>query len=82
MPYDDTLKFKAIDYIRDQFTPHYPVSMIDGVRVDFGDGWGLLRASNTEPAITSRFEAKTMERTQEIRQLMLSALHAYEQQRA
>lgn len=82
MPYDDTLKFKAIDYIRDQFTPHYPVSMIDGVRVDFGDGWGLLRASNTEPAITSRFEAKTMERTQEIRQLMLNALRAFEQQRA
>lgn len=80
MPYDDALKFKAIDYIREQFTPNYPVSMIDGVRVDFGDGWGLLRASNTEPAITSRFEATTMERTQQIRQLMLNALRAFEQQ--
>ncbi|HEU5086412.1 MAG TPA: phosphomannomutase/phosphoglucomutase [Roseiflexaceae bacterium] len=76
--YDEALKFKAIDYIYATFSPHYPVSTIDGVRVDFGDGWGLLRASNTEPAITSRFEATTWERATQIRDQMLAALHEFE----
>ena len=34
---------------------------MDGIRVDFADGWGLLRASNTSPALTARFEASTQE---------------------
>ena len=49
----------------------------DGVRIDFGDGWGLVRASNTEPAITTRFEARTIERVREIRALMLGALESF-----
>jgi phosphomannomutase len=78
IPYDDSLKFRAIEYIHEQFSARYPVSTIDGVRVDFGDGWGLLRASNIEPAITSRFEARTPERTAEIRDQMLHTLHDFE----
>ena len=34
---------------------------MDGIRVDFTDGWGLVRASNTGPALTARFEANTEE---------------------
>jgi len=34
---------------------------MDGIRVDFTDGWGLVRASNTSPALTARFEADTQE---------------------
>ena len=49
---------KIIEYLRDTFAPRYDVIDVDGVRVDFGDGWGLVRASNTEPAITTRFEAR------------------------
>lgn len=79
IPYDEGRKFAAIDYIRDQFAPRYPVSDIDGVRVDFGDGWGLVRASNTEPAITTRFEARTWERATEIRDLMLGRLREFGQ---
>jgi phosphomannomutase len=78
--YDEALKFKAVDYIRDQFVHDYPVSEVDGVRVDFGDGWGLIRASNTEPAITTRFEARTWERAHQIRDLMLAKLREFEQQ--
>jgi phosphomannomutase/phosphoglucomutase len=40
---------------------------VDGVRVLFGDGWGLIRASNTQPIIVTRFEARTEARLAEIR---------------
>jgi phosphomannomutase len=50
---------------------------VDGVRVDFGDGWGLVRASNTEPAITTRFEARTSARVHEIRNLMLGKVEEF-----
>ena len=41
---------------------------IDGVRVEYPDGWGLLRASNTQPALVLRFEAQTEPRLAEIRE--------------
>ena len=43
------------------------ISTIDGLRVDFADGWGLVRASNTEPAITLRFEADNDEALEDIK---------------
>jgi phosphomannomutase/phosphoglucomutase len=43
---------------------------VDGVRVTFPDGWGLIRASNTQPILVLRFEAKTEARLEEIRQLI------------
>ncbi|WNG50732.1 phosphomannomutase/phosphoglucomutase [Archangium minus] len=43
---------------------------VDGVRVTFPDGWGLIRASNTQPILVLRFEARTPERLEEIRQLI------------
>jgi phosphomannomutase len=79
LAFDEALKFRAIDFIRDTFAPNYAVSTVDGVRVDFGDGWGVVRASNTEPAITTRFEAQTPARVAEIRALMLGALDQFKQ---
>ncbi|NJN18226.1 MAG: phosphomannomutase/phosphoglucomutase [Oscillochloris sp.] len=70
-------KFAAIDYIQAHFAGRYPLIDVDGVRVDYGDGWGLIRASNTEPAITTRFEAKTLERAQAIRAEMLGVLEEF-----
>jgi phosphomannomutase len=75
--FPEELKFQAIEYVREQFAATHQVTDVDGVRVDFGDGWGLLRASNTEPAITNRFEAQTMERAQEIRDLMMGVVEAF-----
>ena len=43
---------------------------IDGARVDFGDGWGLIRASNTQPVIVLRAEAETPEALATIRQTL------------
>jgi phosphomannomutase/phosphoglucomutase len=47
---------------------------VDGVRVTFPDGWGLIRASNTQPLLVLRFEAKTRERLDEIRKLIETTL--------
>jgi phosphomannomutase/phosphoglucomutase len=47
---------------------------IDGLRVNFKDGWGLLRASNTSPKLVLRFEAQTSERLEEIQKLFLTQL--------
>ena len=47
---------------------------IDGLRVDFDDGWGLIRASNTTPKLVLRFEAKTSSRLKEIKNMFLNQL--------
>ena len=47
---------------------------IDGARVSFPDGWGLVRASNTQPALVLRFEAETLDRLGEIRDLVESTI--------
>jgi len=52
----------------------YHPNRIDGVRLEFADGWGMIRASVTEPLFTLRFEAKSAVRLQEIIELLLSAL--------
>jgi phosphomannomutase len=75
--YPETEKFRLIEYLRQRFAAQYPVVAVDGVRVDFGDGWGLVRASNTEPAITTRFEAGTDTRLYAIRDIMLEAVEDF-----
>jgi phosphomannomutase/phosphoglucomutase len=44
------------------------------VRIRFGDGWGLVRASNTQPVLVVRFEAKTAERMEEIQTLVMNKI--------
>jgi len=48
----------------------YEIIDIDGMRIHFGDGWGLLRASNTQPALVMRFEAPDASRLQTIRHII------------
>lgn len=57
----DDVKFKIIDAVRDRLQDKYEVITVDGARAIFEHGWGLVRASNTQPAITMRFEAHTRE---------------------
>jgi phosphomannomutase len=78
LDFPEELKFAAVEYVRDTFAGQFRVIDVDGVRVDFGDGWGLVRASNTEPALTTRFEARTPERVAQIRDLMIGAVRAFE----
>jgi phosphomannomutase/phosphoglucomutase len=60
--------------LKKEFAGRHRVIDIDGVRVEFGDGWGLVRASNTQPVLVVRFEARTPERLAEIQSLFMGAL--------
>jgi phosphomannomutase/phosphoglucomutase len=55
----DERKFAVVESAKRHFGRKYDVIDIDGVRVQFGEGWGLLRASNTQPVLVLRFEAGT-----------------------
>ena len=66
----DEIKFQLIEKVKEEFKKEYKVIDVDGVRIEFPDGWGLIRASNTQPALVLRFEAATKERLQEIRSLI------------
>lgn len=66
----DDEKFQIVARVRDYFKKQFPIFDLDGVRVDFGDGWGLLRASNTQPVLVMRFEAGTQKRLDELKALV------------
>lgn len=64
---DEEQKFAIVDRAVAHFRSRYDVIDVDGVRVLFGDGWGLIRASNTQPVLVARFEALTEQRLAAIR---------------
>ncbi len=62
MRFADDKKFAVVEDVKRSLKEKYGAERaitLDGVRLDFGDSWGLLRASNTEPLLSIRFEAKT-----------------------
>ena len=65
---------EIVESLKIFFKKSYNVIDIDGIRVDFPDGWGLVRPSNTQPALVLRFEAKTKERLEEIQKLICDKL--------
>ena len=69
-------KFGIVQRAVDHFRASHDVIDVDGVRVQFGDGWGLIRASNTQPVLVMRFEALSEQRLGEIRETMESWLRA------
>jgi phosphomannomutase/phosphoglucomutase len=73
----DEEKFKIAAAAEAYFKANYECIDIDGVRIKFGDGWGLVRASNTQPVIVCRFEARTSERLEEIKSLVLTQLQEF-----
>ncbi|MFH0786619.1 MAG: phosphomannomutase/phosphoglucomutase [Pseudomonadota bacterium] len=60
-------KFQIVEAAKKELAREYPIIDVDGVRVLFEDGWGLIRASNTQPVLVLRFEAHSSTRLQEIR---------------
>ncbi|MBW2650355.1 MAG: phosphomannomutase/phosphoglucomutase, partial [Deltaproteobacteria bacterium] len=72
----DDIKFQVVERIKDRFAEDedYDIIDIDGVRVQFEDGWGLVRASNTQPVLVLRFESKTEEGLRSIRALVENVL--------
>lgn len=66
----DEIKFKVVEKVKEALGKGHEIIDVDGVRVKFGDGWGLVRASNTQPVLVLRFEAHSEKRLQEIRTLV------------
>jgi phosphomannomutase/phosphoglucomutase len=66
----DDKKFELVRRAQEWFSKRYEAVTVDGVRVVFPDGWGLVRASNTQPILVLRFEAKTQARLDEIELLV------------
>jgi phosphomannomutase/phosphoglucomutase len=66
----DEIKFKVVERVKEELKKDHPIIDVDGVRARFEDGWGLVRASNTQPVLVLRFEAPTEKRLQQIRKLV------------
>ncbi len=67
-------KFRLVEMVKEALCSDHEIVDVDGVRVLFPDGWGLLRASNTGPILVLRFEAQSEKRLQEIRTLVEQTL--------
>lgn len=70
----DREKSRIVDDLKSRLQSSHRVIDIDGVRIIFDDGWGLVRASNMQPVLVLRFEARSEERLQEISREVLGAL--------
>ncbi len=68
-------KFTVVRLAQEWFKARYDAVTVDGVRVVFPDGWGLVRASNTQPLLVLRFEARTPQRLAEIESLVRGRLN-------
>lgn len=63
---EESLKAGVVQRAVEHFGERYQVNQVDGARIRFPEGWGLLRASNTQPVLVARFEARTPEALGEI----------------
>jgi len=70
-------KFRVVQEVTQYFEQRYPVLDIDGARISFPDGWALVRASNTNPYLTLRFEATSPEALARIEDLVYAKLMEY-----
>jgi phosphomannomutase/phosphoglucomutase len=74
VPCPDDRKFAVVEALVRQFKERYEVVDVDGARVLFGDGWGLVRASNTQPVLVVRAEGTTPEALRRIQKVLEEAL--------
>ncbi|HEV8437114.1 MAG TPA: phosphomannomutase/phosphoglucomutase [Methylomirabilota bacterium] len=76
-PCPDDRKFEVVDELVREFKGRYETIDIDGARILFPDGWGLVRASNTNPYLTLRFEGRSPEAVEEMKRVVFDALRRY-----
>jgi phosphomannomutase/phosphoglucomutase len=74
IPCPDEEKFSVVEKITEHFRERYEILDIDGVRITFPQGWGLVRASNTQPILVMRFEAENPEALEAIKDEVLGKL--------
>ncbi len=78
IPCADEKKFEVVKKIIDYFEEQgFEVITIDGARVEFPDGWGLIRASNTSPKLVMRAEAETPKRLKEIKEMLEKVVNKF-----
>jgi phosphomannomutase/phosphoglucomutase len=77
VPCADRFKFDIVGKLVAHFRSRYQVVDVDGARVLFPGGWGLVRASNTQPVLVARCEAKTPDGLEEICGIMKQAMRQY-----
>jgi phosphomannomutase/phosphoglucomutase len=70
----DEAKFHVVERVAERFRKTHKVIGVDGARVLFDHGWGLLRASNTQPVLVMRFEAESEDWLQKYRGEVETAL--------
>ncbi|MHA1143700.1 MAG: phosphomannomutase/phosphoglucomutase [Candidatus Helarchaeota archaeon] len=70
----DQEKFQKIDRIKEKLKQDYKIIDVDGVRFETEDGWALLRASNTEPKIIGRVEARSREGIEKLKNILENVL--------
>jgi phosphomannomutase/phosphoglucomutase len=77
----DAVKFKVVDSLKAKFQdsssirspfPIQEVNTVDGMRITFSNGWGLVRASNTQPALVLRYEADSQDDLSKIKDFIES----------
>jgi phosphomannomutase/phosphoglucomutase len=71
LPCPDVMKRQVVEQVKNHFKVFYFVDELDGARIDFGDGWALVRASNTQPVLSLRFEATSEERLEQLKAQVL-----------
>ncbi|HET7874752.1 MAG TPA: phosphomannomutase/phosphoglucomutase [Methylomirabilota bacterium] len=76
-PCPDDKKFQVVAELARDFRQRYETVAIDGARILFPEGWGLVRASNTNPYLTLRFEGKTARAVEEMKRAVYDALRRY-----
>jgi phosphomannomutase/phosphoglucomutase len=76
-PCPDDRKFEVVGELAREFKGHYETIDIDGTRILFPEGWGLVRASNTNPYLTLRFEGRTERAVESMKQVVFDALRRY-----
>jgi len=74
VPCPEEQKFRLVEMVKEELRRDHEIIDLDGVRVVFPDGWGLLRASNTGPILVLRFEAESEARLEQIRDLVEGTL--------
>jgi phosphomannomutase/phosphoglucomutase len=77
VPCPEDAKFEVVRRAQEWFGERYPTNTVDGARVDFPGGWGLVRASNTQPLLILRFEAESPERLGELERLVLAKVEEW-----
>jgi len=73
----DEKKFQIVKNLQEYFRDKYPTSEIDGVKVYFPDGWALVRASNTQPALVVRIEGETEQSLQRLKEEFLEIVNKF-----